>query len=470
MATKEETSTGITVGELLALETSVLRTLCLTVNTAGSELKYKILDTLSSDNFYFPINKAIFEALEEMHRKGDYIIHNNLDEELKRLSVHFPEDFFLEDLFDGDLPRASELEQTLGKIKERALQGTPPRHDDSVEKESSEPAASKDGKNGKSGSSSRAELDSSRALARATGEKSDPDLTQVRAGSRKPRASKEAEEPDRMARGDAAKVRAAVAKSSPLVLASEGTELSGYLEELGSKQGKSLESGFPSLDEATDGLGPGVMVIVDEDRDRLSGFLKQIADQLAEGARVPCLYISYHHPKALLRIRTLARLSGVSARDIEKGRLKKDSPEWRKVEQCGTQASGWMKRLFVVEAGTETNLGLVRKMCRQLMDSSNGATCVLVVDGLERLNKNDQSLSKTTAELKELGESMDILVVGGTEGNKPVSNSSVDFAAVLKDDKGGGVAVEVQAAGESKPQRLVFEYLPSIFRFIDVSS
>jgi hypothetical protein len=129
-----------------------------------------------------------------------------------------------------------------------------------------------------------------------------------------------------------------------------------------------------------------------------------------------------------------------------------------------------MKRLFVVEAGTETNLGLVRKMCRQLMDSSNGATCVLVVDGLERLNKNDQSLSKTTAELKELGESMDILVVGGTEGNKPLSNSSVDFAAVLKDDKGGGVAVEVQAAGESKPQRLVFEYLPSIFRFIDVSS
>lgn len=464
MATKEETSTGMTVGELLTLETSVLRILCLTVNTAGSELKYKILDTLSSDNFYFPINKAIFEALEEMHRKGDYIIHNNLDEELKRRSVHFPEDFFLEDLFDGDLPRASELEQSVGKIKERSSQGISPRHDDSAEKKSSQRAPSKSGKNG---SSSRAELDSSRSLPRATGEKSDPDLTQVRAGSRK---SKEVEEPDRMARGDAAKAKAALAKSSPIVLASEGTELSSYLEELGSKQGKSLESGFPSLDEVTDGLGPGVMVIVDEDRDRLSGFLKQITDQLAEGARVPCLYISYLHPKATLRIRTLARLSGVSARDIEKGRLKKDSPEWRKVEQCGTQASGWMKRLFVVEAGTETNLGLVRKMCRQLMDSGNGATCVLVVDGLERLNKNDQSLSRTIAELKELGESMDILVVAGTEGKKPVSNSSVDFAAVLKDDKGGGVALEVQAAGESKPRRLVFEYLPSIFRFIDVSS
>ena len=35
------------LGELLEIETSVLQTLCLTVNTAGSEIKYKILDVLS---------------------------------------------------------------------------------------------------------------------------------------------------------------------------------------------------------------------------------------------------------------------------------------------------------------------------------------------------------------------------------------------------------------------------------------
>ena len=184
-------------------------------------------------------------------------------------------------------------------------------------------------------------------------------------------------------------------KSSPIVLASEGTAMNSYLEELESKQGKSIESGFRLMDEGMDGLGPGVMVIVDQERDRLSGFLKQLTDQIAEGARVPCLYVSFRLSKDVLRVRTLARLSGISAKDIEKGRLRRNSPEWQKVEQSGKQAAAWMKRVFVVEAGSETNLGLLRKMCRQLLDSSGAATCALLVDGLESLGKVDQSLTST---------------------------------------------------------------------------
>lgn len=114
MATQEKAYAEISLGELLELETSVLRTLCLTVNTAGSDLKYKILDLLSGSDFYFPVNAAIFEALEDMHRKGDYIVHSNLDEELRSRSVDYPEGFYLDDLFVGDLPHASELERKVG--------------------------------------------------------------------------------------------------------------------------------------------------------------------------------------------------------------------------------------------------------------------------------------------------------------------------------------------------------------------
>ena len=60
MATQEKAYAEVGMGELLKLETAVLRTLCLTVNTAGSELKYKILDLLSGSDFYFPVNAAIF--------------------------------------------------------------------------------------------------------------------------------------------------------------------------------------------------------------------------------------------------------------------------------------------------------------------------------------------------------------------------------------------------------------------------
>ena len=358
MATQEKAYAEISLGELLELETSVLRTLCLTVNTAGSDLKYKILDLLSGSDFYFPVNAAIFEALEDMHRKGDYIVHSNLDEELRSRSVDYPEGFYLDDLFVGDLPHASELERKVGRIKERASMGLPPRPDESLEEEERKRAKANRAKISvpPAVSSNKAKSDpglKSKTVA-AKKQQSDPDVTRSALKS----AAKEGEPKSRpdAATSDVGKV--VLGKSSPIVLASEGTAMNSYLEELESKQGKSIESGFRLMDEGMDGLGPGVMVIVDQERDRLSGFLKQLTDQIAEGARVPCLYVSFRLSKDVLRVRTLARLSGISAKDIEKGRLRRNSPEWQKVEQSGKQAAAWMKRVFVVEAGSETNLGL----------------------------------------------------------------------------------------------------------------
>ncbi len=469
MATQEKAYAEISLGELLELETSVLRTLCLTVNTAGSDLKYKILDLLSGSDFYFPVNAAIFEALEDMHRKGDYIVQSNLDEELRSRSVDYPEGFYLDDLFVGDLPHASELERKVGRIKERASVDLPPRPDESVQEEEEKRAKANRAKISvpPAVSSNKAKSDPGLRSKAATAKKqqSDPDLTRTSLKS----AAKEGEpksRPDGMT-ADAGKV--VLGKSSPIVLASEGTAMNSYLEELESKQGKSIESGFRLLDEAMDGLGPGAMVIVDQDRDRLSGFLKQLTDQIAEGARVPCLYVSFRLSKDVLRVRTLARLSGISAKDIEKGRLRRNSPEWQKVEQSGKQAAAWMKRVFVVEAGSETNLGLLRKMCRQLLDSSGAVTCALLVDGLESLGKVDQSLTSTAADLKELADSMDLVAVAATDGSKPVAGPSVDYAAVLRSDKSGMVTLEVLARDETESHRTTFEYLPSIHRFIDRS-
>ena len=470
MATQEKAYAEISLGELLELETSVLRTLCLTVNTAGSDLKYKILDLLSGSDFYFPVNAAIFEALEDMHRKGDYIVHSNLDEELRSRSVDYPEGFYLDDLFVGDLPHASELERKVGRIKERASMGLPPRPDESLEEEERKRAKANRAKISvpPAVSSNKAKSDpglKSKTVA-AKKQQSDPDVTRSALKS----AAKEGEPKSRpdAATSDVGKV--VLGKSSPIVLASEGTAMNSYLEELESKQGKSIESGFRLMDEGMDGLGPGVMVIVDQERDRLSGFLKQLTDQIAEGARVPCLYVSFRLSKDVLRVRTLARLSGISAKDIEKGRLRRNSPEWQKVEQSGKQAAAWMKRVFVVEAGSETNLGLLRKMCRQLLDSSGAATCALLVDGLESLGKVDQSLTSTAADLKELADSMDLVAVAATDGSKPVAGPSVDYAAVLCNDKGGMVTLEVLARGETESHRTTFEYLPSIYRFIDRAS
>lgn len=487
MATNAEAFAEVGLGELLELETSVLQTLCLTVNTAGSEIKYKILDVLTSHDFYFPVNGSIFEALEDMHRKGDYIVHSNLDEELRGRSVDYPEGFYLEDLFNGELPPIQELEQSVSKVKERSSLDLPPRPDEAeaeAEAETNPRFTVAERRPAKPSVTAQAPKDP----------KPDPSQTQVNIGANAARKNKEPDvqrDPSltnakraapALAKSDPAvsraksdpgigrpKSRPPLAKSSPLVLASEGTELGNYLEELGSKQGKTLESGFASLDEATEGLGPGVMLVVDDEPDRLSGFLKQLTDQIAEGARVPCLYVSFRLSKDVLRVRTLARLSGVSARDIEKGRLKKDSSEWKKIETSGKQASPWMKRVFVVEAGSETNIGLIRKMCRQLLESSGGAICALFVDGIESLGKNGETVTSCAKGLKELSESMDVVVIAGAKGAEPLTDPSIDFAGVLRDGKGGMMTFELLAAGESEPQLLSFEYLPSLHRFIDRS-
>ena len=87
MASNTEPTSTIGVQQLRSLETSILKALCLTINTAGSELKYKILDSLSDDDFYFPVTKAVFRTLSEMHLRGDYVISANLEEELQQTGV-----------------------------------------------------------------------------------------------------------------------------------------------------------------------------------------------------------------------------------------------------------------------------------------------------------------------------------------------------------------------------------------------
>ena len=136
MAANPEQSEAIGIEELRALEGSVLKALCLTINTAGSELKYKILDSLSEDDFYFPLNRAVFLTLAELHRRGEYVISANLDEELQKTGEDIPADFLIEELFSGTLPGLSDLNGWVVRLKERSRTGMVP----TVKPPKSEPA------------------------------------------------------------------------------------------------------------------------------------------------------------------------------------------------------------------------------------------------------------------------------------------------------------------------------------------
>ena len=136
MAANPEQSEAIGIEALRALEASVLKALCLTINTAGSELKYKILDSLSEDDFYFPLNQAVFQTLAELHRRGEYVISANLDEELQKTGEDTPANFVIEELFSGTIPGLSDLNGWVIRMKERSRAGMVP----TVEPPKSEPA------------------------------------------------------------------------------------------------------------------------------------------------------------------------------------------------------------------------------------------------------------------------------------------------------------------------------------------
>jgi hypothetical protein len=97
------------LAELLTVETSVLRTLCLTVNSETSELKNRITENLIVDDFYFPITKSVFGAISDLAKNGTNVDPNSLEQSLSRRTVDVPDDFFLEDLFRGEAPSPQTL-------------------------------------------------------------------------------------------------------------------------------------------------------------------------------------------------------------------------------------------------------------------------------------------------------------------------------------------------------------------------
>ena len=461
MSTKQEPPVGIGVGELLLIEASVLKALCMTVNTGGSEVKAKILETVAEDDFYFPVNKEIFIALKDMMRKNVHVVYTNLEEVLHKRSVHVPEDFFIQDLFKGDLPRMQDISQWIARMRERAAKGRSPvstsRPDIQLgESQAVEVAPARADAAApalpRGGDGAPAEREAPAAHVPATAEVRRP-AAETEKGP-KPRPAKT------LPPGKSHKDVAAL-------LTSEGEEWTSYLEEVRNKQGKTFETGFAGLDERAGGLTPGLMLLVDTDRDRISAFLKQFTDQVAVRSKVPCLFLSYHLPKAAMRVRTLARLSGVPARDIEKGRLKKGSPELESVEKNGREAAAWLKSIFVVDGDPEIDLGAIKDMVQTLRAPSEAATCLVVVDTLERLAERGDVPSALLAELKELATTQDVLVVVGTANRNLSAEAGLDFLASLSSGLGNVAQLEVLPAGESRSTVIRFEYLPEICRFTE---
>ena len=325
MAAKSGPTAAVGVEELSALEVSVLKALCLTINTAGSELKYKILDTLSDADFYFPVHRSVFRTLSELHRRGDYVISANLDEELKKSGEHVPANFVIDELFGGTLPGLSDLSDWVMRVRERARSGIAPKEESRMELAARDDASPELAKETQIASVS----DVKKRLAeehkrQSTPEVADrrdeppPPLKSIDAASTSqvfrtiaippPTANETAQDKSALAEPPAQQVQQAPkAAAADAVLSSEADDWDSYMDGLAASEGHRFETGFAQLDKGLGGVKPGLMLLMDDDSQRLANFMKQVTDQFASASSLRCLYFANELPKAGLRLRTLAR-------------------------------------------------------------------------------------------------------------------------------------------------------------------
>jgi len=395
------------LGGQLLLEISVLRTLCLTVNSdgSGSELKYRILDDLVAEDFSFPVTRTVFAAISELNQNGDQVVAQNLQPIIDERAVDVPDDFCVEDLFQGEIASMATLSGWIDILK----------------------------------STEKYEAPSSAAPER-------------------PAENSEEVWPAHLL--DAAPPTAPAGND---VLTPESGQWLGFLADLTRKQAERMKTGFSRFDAEWGGLLPGLVLLAGDDRNQLIDFLKQLVDQIAIDCRGPCLYLSFERSKAALRIQTLSRLSGAPSAEIEKGGFGRDSARWQDIVRAGEHAVEWLQRIYVVEARPGLAVTRIRELRQGLLDSGAGAPRLVAVDNLDKL-ANESDLLHSIAELKELAETFGIVVVGVATELAIVHERSADMAATFQRENGKTV-VSISTGVDAKPTVVRFEHRRETHRF-----
>jgi archaellum biogenesis ATPase FlaH len=156
----------------------------------------------------------------------------------------------------------------------------------------------------------------------------------------------------------------------------------------------------------------------------------------------------------------------VSRTELEKGRVKKDSTDWQRIDAEGRKAASWLKRVFVFESENELELALARELIKKLLDADAASSCLVVIDSLERVAR-DGGAGKVVSQLKSLADSLDVLILAATTDPTLLASRDADLAAVFRESSLGGVELEVLQAGNDSSTVVTFTYEPDFCRFTE---
>lgn len=193
---------------------------------------------------------------------------------------------------------------------------------------------------------------------------------------------------------------------------SEGAALDEFLDELQRehevREIAGWDTGFANLNGALDGILPGLYLLIGRPACGKTSFAKQLLDQVAMRNDAVGIFFSFAESKNGLRIKTLARLSGIENKEIRRGsayllhwygvpRLRGNeteqlSPSWEKVRRAAENARSWLDSIFLLECGKDTTAAALEPQIRDISATMNKRKTIVVIDDCQRLGAGDQPL------------------------------------------------------------------------------
>ena len=194
---------------------------------------------------------------------------------------------------------------------------------------------------------------------------------------------------------------------------SEGEQLESFLDDLerdhAVKEIAGWETGFANLSRAFDGILPGLYLLIGPPACGKTSLAKQLLDQVAVHNNVPGVFFTLSETSKELRIKTLARLSGLESREIRRGSayllhwygvpkahygdFEQLPPSWEKLKQSAREAKRWLDLTYIVECKANTDLREIENCIGELRAAANREKIFVVIDDCQRLGRRDQAMA-----------------------------------------------------------------------------
>jgi len=222
--------------------------------------------------------------------------------------------------------------------------------------------------------------------------------------------------------------------------------------------------------------------------------------------RVAGILFTFAESKKDLRIRTLARLSGLENRAIRRGSAHllhwygvpkahyKDSdqlpPSWEKLKRSAEEAKDWLELTYLVECGHEFNLEQIQERIKDLTALRATEQVLAVVDDCQRLGNQElparDRLALITERLQGVAVSLKIPILavcpdlGEQPGTAPQAWAErvpdVDVILVLEKDRertkkltepNEAITLHIVKNRGGERGKLALDFYPALAKFVE---